>query len=171
VAQTPNKTPTQNPLGDWANNQARQANISELHRLSGRDRATIVKLLGAAGVKPLRVFKKETFYDQNEAMAVLSSPSGAVADPVGIHKARAQKLNVSTARELLKLQQERGELVPIADVREHVYNFVKAMHDRFRRYGKDARRTLKLTAQQARQHETDIAIIFDDLKRDYPEIN
>lgn len=170
MAQTPNKTPTQDPLADWASNQAQQANISELHRRTGRDRATIRKMLDAAGVKPKRVYKKETFYDLSEAMAVLSNPGGAVVDPVGIHKARAQKLSVSTARELLKLQQERGELVPIADVREHAYDFVKAMHDRFKRYGKEARRTLKLTAQQAKQFETDIAIIFDDLKRDYPEV-
>ena len=164
------KSPTQNPLGDWANGQAQQVNISELHRRTGRDRATIVKLLNAAGVTPKRTYQKEKLYDLNEALAVLSNP-GAVTDPAGIHKARAQKLSVSTARELLKLQQERGELVPIADVREHVFNFVKAMNDRFRRYSKDARRTLKLTAQQARQLETDFGIIFDDLKRDYPQIN
>lgn len=164
------KTPTQEPLGNWGSSQAEQINISELHRRTGRDRSTIVKLLTAAGVKPRRTFKKETFYDLSEAMAVLQNP-GAVTDPVGIHRARAQKLSVSTARELLKLQQERGELVPIADIREHAFNFVKAMHDRFKRYCKEARRTLKLTPQQTTQLETDFAIIFDDLKRDYPEIN
>ena len=164
------QTPTQESLGDWAGSQTQQVNISELHRRTGRDRSTIVKLLTAAGIKPRRVYKKETFYDVGEAMAVLSNPS-AVSDPAGIHRARVQKLSVSTARELLKLQQERGELVPIADVREHMYQFVKAMHDRFKRYGKQARRTFKLSPEQAKQFETDVAKLFNDLKRDYPEIN
>lgn len=170
MATTNSKTPEQDSLGDWASSQSQQVNISELHRRTGRDRSTIVKILTVAGVKPRRKFQKETFYDLGEALAVLSNP-GAVTDPVGIHKARAQKLSVATARDLLKLQQERGELVPIADMRDQAFDFVKAMHSRFTRYVKEARVTLKLTAQQVKQMETDIAIIFDDLKRDYPEIN
>jgi hypothetical protein len=161
----------QDSLGDWAHSQSQQVNISELNRRTGKDRTTIVKLLERAGVKPRRKFKKETIYDLSEAMAVLGNPGAAVTDPVGIHKARAQKLSVSTARELLKLQQERGELVPIADMREHAYEFVKAMRERCKRYVKEARRTLGLTVEQARQMDSDFDLIFDDLKRDYPEIS
>ncbi len=131
------EAPTQDPLGDWGKQQSKLVNISELHRRTSLDRATIRERLTAAGITPRKVHKKETFFDEKEAMGVLSAPTAA--DVTGLKKAQAQKIAVSTARDLLKLQEERGELVPIADMREYAYAFVKAMHGRFGRYAKEAR--------------------------------
>jgi hypothetical protein len=147
------------------------ANISELARAAGKDRATVRKLLEAAGVQPKRTRAKEKQFDVNQATAALTSREPAEQN--GYHKARTQKTTAEAARILLKLQRERGELAPVAELREGAYTLVKAMHQRFSRYARDARGRIfkaKSTADVERILTADIALIFDDLKRDYPNI-
>jgi len=165
------RQPTQASLADWAADQAKVANISELHRATGIDRATIVKRLNAAGVKPKYKRAKETFYDQTEASEVLSRGPRDTTAP--LTHARTQKTTAEAARIVLKLQRERGELASRAEFREEAYNLVKALHTRFTRYAREARSRLakiKSPAEIERTMSTDVALIFDDLKRDYPNI-
>jgi hypothetical protein len=165
---------TQTALGvdgeDWAADKGKVANISDLHRATGMDRSTIVKRLDRAGVRHKFKRAKETFYDEAEAMAVLSLSGRQAETPAPLTQARTHKTTAEAARIVLKLKQEQGELAPRSEFREEAFNLVKAVHTRYTRYAKEARRRFKLTAEQARQMETDFALIFDDLKRDYPDV-
>jgi hypothetical protein len=163
------RTPTQQPLADWATEQARVANISELARASGKDRATVRKQLEAAGVAPVRTKSKEKQFDVQAATTALGAPR----DADGYHKARTQKTTAEAARILLKLQRERGELAPVAELREGAYQLIKALHLRFSRYARDARGRLsraKSVSDLERMISSDVAAIFSDLKNDYPNI-
>src|SRR5262245_25159368 len=163
-------TATQQTLGDWTTSAGAVANISELARAAGLDRATVKKRLAAAGVQPRRTKSKEKQFDVNQASAALSQ---AERPPIDHHyrQARTQKVTAEAARILLKLQVERSELAPVAELREQAFVLVKAMHQRFSRYARDARGRLfraKSTAELERILTGDFAAIFDDLKRDYP---
>jgi len=165
--------PTQRTLGDWTTAGGSVANISELARAAGKDRATVRKLLESAGVQPTRTKAKEKQFDVNQATAVLGAAREPPADSNGYHKARTQKTTAEAARILLKLQRERGELAPVAELREGAYTLVKAMHQRFSRYARDARGRLfkaKSSADVERILTSDIALIFENLKRDLPNI-
>jgi hypothetical protein len=158
--------------GDWAADQAKVANISELSRASGKDRATVKKLLVAAGLQPKFQRAKETFYDLKDATEALSGGSRDTTAP--LTHARTQKTTAEAARIVLKLQRERGELAPRSEFREEAFNLVKAMHTRLTRYAKSEAwnrlRKAKNRGEFERTMSTDVALIFDDLKRDYPEI-
>lgn len=165
------RNPTQRALGDWAADQEKVANISELHRASGKDRATVVKLLNAAGLKPKFQRAKEKFYDLAAATEALARNPRDVAP---LTHARTQKTTAEAARIVLKLQRERGELASRSEFREEAFNLVKAVHTRFTRYAKSEAwlrlRKAKSRGEFERIISTDVALIFDDLKRDYPEI-
>jgi hypothetical protein len=165
--------PTQRSLGDWAKPRPNTANISELARAAGKDRATVVKRLRAAGVEPVRERSKEKQFEVGAATAALGAGPSEGIDSSGYHKARTQKTTAEAARILLKLQRERGEVAPVAELRESAYQLVRGMHQRFTRYARDARARLfraKSVADLERIMTSDFAVIFDDLKRDYPNI-
>lgn len=165
---------TQASLSDWAADQAKVANISELHRASGKDRATVKKMLDAAGLRPKFQRAKEKFYDLSLATEALSRDPREIASAAPLTHARTQKTTAEAARIVLKLQRERGELASRAEFREEAFNLVKAMHSRFSRYAKSEAwpqlRKAKTRGEFERIITTDVALIFDDLKRDYPEI-
>jgi hypothetical protein len=136
------------------------------------DRATVVKRLKAAGLEPVRSKAKEKEFDVGAATTALGA-AREQPESNGYHKARTQKTTAEAARILLKLQRERGELAPVAELREGAYQLVKAMHQRFSRYARDARGRLfraKTVSDLERTMVSDFAVIFDDLKRDYPNI-
>lgn len=147
-----------------------RASISALHRQTGMSRATIVERLAAAGVKPKSVKATEKLYDQEAATAALSSNGHGS----GLTEARRKKTIAEAARITLKLQKERGELVDMREIRQHLFEFIKAMYTRIaRRYPRENARRLRKCrneAELAHTIETDIALIFDELKRDYPQI-
>lgn len=162
--------PSQPSLGNWIGGTGQQANISELARAAGLDRATVVKRLEAAGVQPRRTRAKEKTFDLGAATAALTRPA---VDHTGYHKARTQKTTAEAARLLLKLQRERGELAPVAELRELAYQFIKAMHQRFNRYAREGRGRLfkaKNRLELERILAADFALIFDELKRDFPKL-
>jgi hypothetical protein len=170
---TKRPAPTQPALGDWTSERTTVANISELARASGKDRATVIKRLRAAGVAPVRTRSKEKQFDVNQATAVLGAARDVDANQNGYHKARTQKTTAEAARILLKLQRERGELAPVAELREGAFQLVKALHQRFSRYARESRGRLfraKTVSDLERILASDFAVIFDDLKRDYPNI-
>lgn len=169
------EAPGQKPLAEWGKDQAKVANTSELSRASGKDRATVKKLLLAAGLAPKFQRARETFWDLDEATAALSRDPHEVAAGAPLTHARTQKVKLESAHIALKLQRERGEVASVAEMREEAFNLVKAMHTRFSRYAKSEawnklRKTFNKRSEFEKTLSTDVALIFDDLKRDYPEI-
>lgn len=155
-----------------AQKRPKTASISALHRRTGISRATIVERLEAANVKPAIDTPREKLYDTEVATAVLAGTGrGEVA---GLNEARRKKTIAEAARITLKLQRERGDLVPLNEIRDSLFQFVKAMHTRIaRRYPREnARRLRKCRSEADLAHtlEIDLALIFDELKRDYPGI-
>jgi hypothetical protein len=149
-----------------------KVSTSELARRFGKDRATVRRYLDHGGVKPVRSRPNLRSYELGAATAALSAGRSVNVD-TGYHLARSQKTRAEAARILLKLQRERGQLAPVAELREAAQNLLRQMHERFNRYARDARGRLfkaKSTADLERILTADIALIFDDLKRDYPNI-
>jgi|GEM_PF-6693337 len=161
------QAPTQRGLDEWASTAARVANITQLHDQTGFDRATIAAKLKAAGLRPVREGARLKQFDEQKALEVLTAEPSR---PAPLTHARTQKTQAEAARIVLKLKREQGDLAPRSEFREEAYNLVKAMHSRLTRYARDSRRRLKLKPEHARQMETDIALIFAELKQDYPEI-
>jgi len=150
---------------------AKTASISALHRKTGLSRATIAERLQAAKVKPKSTKPTEKLYDLEAATIALG---GNGREPSGLTEARRKKTIAEAARITLKLQKERGDLVALSDVRQHAFELIKAMYTRIaRRYPREnARRLRKCRSEADLAHtmEVDLALIFDELKRDYPQI-
>jgi hypothetical protein len=163
---------TAKTLGNGINSPNQAASISELSRLLGIDRGTVNRRLYRAGLQPILNTPLLKKYETQAAIAALSVSSAPPVDHDYRH-ARAQKVTAEAARILLKLQLERGELAPVAELREQAFLLVKAMHQRFSRYARESRNRLfraKTPTEVERILATDFALIFDDLKRDYPNI-
>ena len=146
------------------------ANTSEIHRLTGLDRSTIRQRLEEAGVKPKKELAREKIYDLTEALPALVRHMPPTQT---YNEARTKKTSASAMREMLKYQQELGEVVPIVDIRDYAYRFVKAMHDRFQLYARENKTRLHKERSEAaleRRLIADFSEIFLTLKRDYPKI-
>jgi len=150
------------------------ASISALHRQTGMSRAHIAERLAAANVKPTKDSPTEKLYDLETATSVLTGGNGRGGEPSGLTEARRKKTIAEAARITLKLQKERGDLVAMHEVREHVFQFIKAIYVRVaKRYPREnARRLRKCRSEAELAHtiEVDLAVIFDEIKRDYPQI-
>lgn len=145
-------------------------NVSQLNRITGLDRATINKRLAEASVAPAPGSKKkEKLFDIEASLAALVAAEGDK-----LSESKGKKLSAEASLKQLELERERGELMPTREVREHAFNFVKAMHTRIsKRYPRENAKRLrrcKSDVDLQRTIETDLSLIFDDLKRDYPEI-
>jgi hypothetical protein len=101
-------------------------NTSELARRSGLNRATVKTKLETKGVRPREEKSKEKLYDADEALGALQAEG-----TTGLRKAQTAKTAAEAARVKLKLDRERGEVVPIADVREDLQELVKRIHQHF----------------------------------------
>jgi hypothetical protein len=147
--------------------------ISGLARSSGRDRATVRRRLEAANLKPKSSKPTEKLYDRREATRALAVGDGN-GESSGLTEARRKKTIAEAARITLKLQRERGDLVPLNEIRDALFQFVKAMHTRIaRRYPKENAGRLRKcrgAADLAHTLEVDLSLIFDELKRDYPQM-
>src|SRR5262252_2083908 len=140
------------------------ASISALHRRTGLSRATIVERLDDADVKPTHERPREKLYDLETATQILGNsqaPRERDDAPSGLTEARRKKTIAEAARITLKLQKERGDLVAMHEVREHLFQFVKAMYVRIaKRYPREnARRLRKCRSEADLAHtiETDLA--------------
>jgi hypothetical protein len=145
-------------------------NTSELHRLTTLDRATIRQRLEEAGVKPKKELAREKIYDLHEALPALVRHMPPTQT---YNEARTKKTSASAMREMLKYQQELGEMVPIVDVRDYAYRFVKAIQDRFQLYARENKTSLRKERSDAaleRRLLADFSKIFLTLKNDYPKI-
>src|SRR5262245_58145321 len=128
------------------------ASISALHRKTGLSRATIAERLADAKVKPTEQGPTKKLYDVEAATTVLTGGNGRSdrSEPSGLTEARRKKTIAEAARITLKLQKERGDLVAMHEIREHLFQFIKAMYQRIaKRYPKENARRLRKCRSEA----------------------
>lgn len=94
-------------------------NTSELARRAGIDRNLVRGKLEGKGVRPRQRKSNEALYDADEALSALQQDGTS-----GLRKAQTMKTAVEANRAKLKLERERGELVPIQEVRADVQTIV-----------------------------------------------
>lgn len=86
--------------------------ISALAKQAGVHRATARDRLERAKIEPVQEKAKEKLYDADEALKAVQGD-----DRSGLRKAQTIKTATEAARSKLKLEKEKGELVPLQDVR------------------------------------------------------
>jgi hypothetical protein len=101
-------------------------NTSEIARRSGLNRATVKTKLETKGVQPREEKAKEKLYDAEEALAALQADGTS-----GLRKAQTMKTAVEASRAKLRLDKERGEVVPIQDVRDDLQELFKRIYQHF----------------------------------------
>lgn len=101
-------------------------NTSELARRAGLNRTTVREKLEGRGVQPREERSKEKLYDADEALAALQTDGTS-----GLRKAQTAKTAAEAARAKLKLDKERGELVPIQDVRADLHLIISEIRQHF----------------------------------------
>jgi hypothetical protein len=90
-------------------------NTSELARRSGLQRAAVREKLEGKGIQPRDRKGNETLYDADEALLALQAD-----DRSGLRRAQTAKAAAEAARARIKLDKERGQLVPIQEVRADI---------------------------------------------------
>lgn len=103
-----------------------KVNLSELARRSGLNRATVREKLETKGVQPREEKAKEKLYDAGEALAALQAEGAS-----GLRKAQTAKTAAEAERAKLKLDKERGEVVPIQDVRADIQEIISEIRLHF----------------------------------------
>lgn len=99
---------------------------SELARRSGLNRATVKTKLETKGVQPKEEKSKEKLYDAGEALTALQADGTS-----GLRKAQTAKTAAEAERAKLKLERERGEVVPIQEVRADIQTIVSEIRLHF----------------------------------------
>lgn len=99
---------------------------SELARETGLNRATVREHLEKKQVKPREEKPRQKLYDADEALRALQED-----DRSGLRKAQTAKTAAEAARAEMKLDRERGELVPIQDVRADVQTIWQRIYQHF----------------------------------------
>lgn len=92
---------------------------SALAHETGLGRATVREKLQKGGVEPREQTANKTLYDADEALAALQTDGTS-----GLRKAQTAKTAAEAARARLKLDRERGELVPIQEVRADIQTII-----------------------------------------------
>lgn len=100
--------------------------ISALAKQAGVHRATARERLERAKIEPVQEKAKEKLYDPDEALRAIGADERS-----GLRKAQTAKTATEAARARLKLDRERGELVPIQDVRSDIQEIVKRIYQHF----------------------------------------
>ena len=159
---------------DWQISSGRRANIRELRRSSAprqRDRNAASRC-GRRGTGKDRTPRKEKRFDVNQATAALAAVRDIDSNQHGYREHTPRKPPPKTAASCSNYRRERGELAPVAELREGAYQLVKA-YTSASALRADARSRL-FTAKTATELErliaTDFESLFADLKRDYPQI-
>ncbi|HEU4595731.1 MAG TPA: hypothetical protein VFS10_11375 [Pyrinomonadaceae bacterium] len=102
-------------------------NTSEVAKAAGVNRATARQRLESKGVQPKQEKAKEKLYDADEALAAVSG-DGVTTN---LRKAQTAKTAAEAGRAKLKYQKEKGELVPIHDVRSDVQAIASRIYSHF----------------------------------------
>jgi hypothetical protein len=148
--------------------------ISALAELFESDRATVRKWLkGVTPAVSLPKLKQYRLTDKNKDGKTVKELLEQLDDPK-LAEAKLRKLFAEAQRAELNLEIERGDRLLKSDVRNHAFDFVKAMFQRIaKRYPKENAprlHRLRTASDLERTMTTDLSLIFDELKRDYPEI-
>lgn len=143
--------------------------VSALARLFDLDRATVAKRLAEADVQPTKESKREKLYALKDALLALTS-QGASSD---LEEARRKKVELETARLQLLLDRERGELLPVRDVRDMLQRIFKRLHNSVCvQYPRDGAAQLYKADSVNHVAETlqrDLSRKFNDLRNDHSE--
>lgn len=102
-------------------------NTSEVAKAAGVNRATARQRLESKGVRPKQEKAKEKLYDADEALAAVSG-DGVTTN---LRKAQTMKTAAEAGRANLKYKREKGELVPIQDVRSDVQTITHRIYSHF----------------------------------------
>lgn len=109
-----------------ADKKGELVNTSELARRSGLQRATVREKLEGKGVQPREQKSNETLYDADEALAALKGDGTS-----GLRRAQTAKMATEAERAKIKLEKEKGELVPILDVRADIQAIATEIRQHF----------------------------------------
>lgn len=109
-----------------ASKKGELVNTSELARRAGLDRNLVRGKLEGKGIQPRERKSNEALYDADEALAALQTDGTS-----GLRKAQTAKTATEAARAKLKLDKERGELVPIQEVRADIQTIVSEIRLHF----------------------------------------
>src|SRR5262249_52970653 len=122
-----------------------RVSLSELQRRTGFHRVTIRRRLDEAKIKPASAKYNQKLYDVDTATKVLtSSINNGNGHERGLTEARRRKTIAETARITLALRRERADLVPLGEVRDHLFEIIKAIYTRVaRRYPRENARRLR----------------------------
>lgn len=101
-------------------------NTSELARRTGLDRTTVREQLEGKGVQPREDKSNVKRYDADEALSALQGDERS-----GLRKAQTMKTAFEASRAKIKLEKEKGELVPIQDVRADLQAIVNEIRLHF----------------------------------------
>jgi hypothetical protein len=101
----------------------RNYSISELSRLCGLDRGTVVKRLKE--VTPAHEEKKLKLYSLEDALPALIAGASAEMDEAKLRKAQAD-----ADMGELRLKRERAEVVEVREVRNYAQALVRGVHQR-----------------------------------------
>ncbi len=110
-----------------ASKKKKLLNTSEVAKAAGVNRATARQRLESKGVQPREEKAKEKLYDADEALAAVSGGEGVT----GLRRAQTMKTAAEAGRANLKYKKEKGELVPIQDVRSDIQAIASRIHSHF----------------------------------------
>lgn len=102
-------------------------NTTELARRAGLNRATVREKLEGKGIQPRDKKANVTLYDADEALRAIQGTD----ERAGLRKAQTMKTATEAARARIKLEKEKGELVPIQDVRADIQAIVNEIRQHF----------------------------------------
>lgn len=145
----------------------KKANQSELSRVTGFDRATIIRRLKNL---PFTIGAKNAKeYDRKSALAILISDDAGTPEPGGALGAKERREVAEADRAELRVAQIRGELVSAKDMQNAAAELVKTLYQRIVRV-EPAIIAGKCVGKTAIEIETTIrenlAVVFNQLKLD-----
>lgn len=147
---------------------AKKLSISEIHRQTGIDRATIKKRLSDVPVSEVRA--REVLYDEEDALRAIKKQGDDITE------ARRKKLLAETGRVVLKLKQEQGELLSASEVKTEMVRLFQRLFQRLavQMTAEISPKLVKAApqgkAEIARLLRAEIGEIFDSLRDDYTSL-
>jgi hypothetical protein len=103
-------------------------NTSEVAKAAGVNRATARLRLESKGVQPKQQKAKERLYDADEALAAVGGGDGVTTN---LRKAQTAKTAAEAGRAKIKFLKEKGDVVPIQDVRSDIQTIASRIYNHF----------------------------------------
>lgn len=142
--------------------------ISELHRITGYDRALISEKLQRSGLKPVKSGKGH-LYPRRKSIAILTAGSAGSSSVLSEADAKSRKAVAEAEKAEITVAKLRGELVSADEMRRAAAELVKSLYQRIVRV-EPAVIASKCVGLDAIGIETGIrdamAAIFDEVRVD-----